>query len=172
MTAETSLFRIGASGAARRVRAATAAAVLGFEQALADLRRDVKGAYTTWRPPTRGTAVARQGLEQAQARRRLVDDLVQAGQAALIDQLQADVQVEEAVMAQADAAEGRDLAAARLLQLLGAGPFSPLADGATSGVAPVREGPFGGDQLTRLRKLTSGRTADRAARRWAGTGAG
>lgn len=119
LTAETTLFHAGGALAARRARAEVTAADLGYEQACLDVRRDVEHAYFALLQAEGGLSVAQEGLEQARAHRRLVDDLVQAGRAARIDQLQGDVEVEESVTAAADAADARDLAAAALRRLLG-----------------------------------------------------
>jgi cobalt-zinc-cadmium efflux system outer membrane protein len=121
LTAETPLFHAGAAGAARQARASISAAELGYEQALADVRRDVKKAYFALLASDAGVAVAQEGVEQARAHRRLVDDLVQAGRATRLDQLQGDVEVEQAVTAAADAADARELAAAALSRYLGEG---------------------------------------------------
>jgi outer membrane protein TolC len=139
LTAETPLFHAGAASAARRARAEVTAAELGYEQALADVRRDVKHAYFALLAAEAGLSVAREGLEQSRAHRRLVDDLVRVGRAARIDQLQGDVEVGEAETAAADAADARDLAAAALRRLLGqsAGATSPEA--LPLAVAPVGE---------------------------------
>jgi outer membrane protein TolC len=119
LTAETPIFRMGAADAARRARAGTAVADLTLEQSLADVRRDVKHAYFALLSAEAGLTVAHEALEQAQAHRRLVDDLVQAGRATRLDQLQGDVEVEQASIAAADAADARELAAASLLRTLG-----------------------------------------------------
>jgi outer membrane protein TolC len=138
LTAESSLFHPGAGDAARRARASTAAADRGYEQSLIDLRRDVKKAYFSLLAADAGLAVAREGLDQARAHRRLVDDLVQAGRASHLDQLQGDVEVEDAATAAGDAEDARGLAAAGLARYLG----TDLSSGAPSPpvtVAPVRE---------------------------------
>ena len=86
--------------------------------------------------------MAQEGLEQARAHRRLVDDLVQAGRAARIDQLQGDVEVEQAATAAADAGDARDLAAAVLRRLLGQ-PAHPEAGTRASALAPLAVAPVG-----------------------------
>jgi len=142
LTVETPLFQAGAASAARRAHAEVTAADLGYEQALADVRRDVKHAYFALLAAEAGLAVAQEGLEQARAHRRLVDDLVQAGRAARIDQLQGDVEVEQAATAAADAGDARDLAAAVLRRLLGQ-PAHPEAGTRASALAPLAVAPVG-----------------------------
>lgn len=119
LTAETPVYHAGAAAAARRARAAARAADLGLEQAMSGLRRDVSHAYFALLTADAGLTVAREGLEQARAHRRLVDDLVQAGRATRLDQLQGDVEVEQAATAAADGADARELAAAALLRAMG-----------------------------------------------------
>lgn len=119
VAAETPVLRAGASRAAQRFRATRRAAEAELAEALADLRRDVKHAYFALLAAEAGMVITREGAEQARAHRRLVEDLVVAGRATRLDQLQGDVEVEEAVGAAADAAEGRELAAAALNRLLG-----------------------------------------------------
>src|SRR5207248_1369756 len=65
LTAETPLFHAGAASAARRAQAEAAAADLGLEQALADVRRDVKHAFFALLAADAGLTVAREGLEQS-----------------------------------------------------------------------------------------------------------
>ncbi len=137
LTAETPIFHAGAAGAARRARASTTVADLGLEQALADLRRDVKRAFFGLLAADAGISIARDGLEQARTHRRLVDDLVQAGQAARIDQLQADVELEGATTAAEDATDARDLAAASLRRLLGPNLPEPLSPAPVGEPGPV-----------------------------------
>jgi outer membrane protein TolC len=146
VTAQTPVFRVGAAGAARRSRASASAADLGLAQALVDVRRAVKRAYYALAAADAGLGLAREGLEQARAHRRLVDDLVQAGQAARIDQLQADVEVEDAATAAADASDARDLAAAELLRVMGRRAESLPGPGAD--MAPPES------RLDRLRELS------------------
>jgi outer membrane protein len=137
LTAETTLLHAGAAAAARRARASTSAAELDYQQALADLRRDVKKAYYSLLAADAGVTVAQEGLAQARAHRRLVDDLLTAGRATHLDQLQGDVEVEEATNAAADAADARDLAAAALARYLGSGASS------RNGSLPLEAAPVG-----------------------------
>jgi outer membrane protein len=139
LTAETPLFHAGAASAARRARSEVTAADLGYEQALADVRRDVKHAYFALLAAEAGLSVAQEGLEQARTHRRLVDDLVQAGRAARIDQLQGDVEVAQAETAAADAADARDLAAAALRRFLGQPAPLTSAEAPPLAVAPAGE---------------------------------
>jgi HAE1 family hydrophobic/amphiphilic exporter-1 len=151
LTAETPLFHAGTGRAARRARASLSAAELGYEQALLDLRRDVKKAYFNLLAAEAAMSVAQEGLEQARAHRRLIDDLVQAGRASHLDQLQGDVELEEAATAAADAADARDLAAASLGRYLGdsqAGiPAPPLP------VAPVGQPAPPPDEASALARI-------------------
>jgi len=110
----------------RSARACSSPRSAASVAARADLRRDVKHAYFALLEAEAGQAVAAEGVKQARAHRRLVDDLVQAGRAARIDQLQGDVEVEQAVSAAADAVDARDLARAALNRLLGRQLGEPL----------------------------------------------
>lgn len=133
LAAQVMLFRPGGSRAAERFRAAQRVAEAEFERGLADLRRDVRHAYYVLLAADAAVGVAREGAEAARAHRRLIDDLVTAGRATRLDQLQGDVAVEEAAGAAAEAVEGRELAAASLNRLLGRPLAEPL------GVAPAAE---------------------------------